>query len=114
MGPANSSTTSCRQIQTGQRDRWNAVSRLPVNHVTTVFEETSTRIAPIPVNAMPIEPYGLTALVSVALGLHGFRKGSLDVSGAIAAALAGYLTLGQPIKASASLQALLKAVFSLR
>jgi uncharacterized membrane protein len=45
---------------------------------------------------MPIELYPLTALFSIALGAHGYRKGSLDFSGAIAAVLVGYLTLGQP------------------
>lgn len=38
----------------------------------------------------------VSAALSVLLGLHGLRSGSLDVSGALAAIVAGDLTLGVP------------------
>ncbi len=41
--------------------------------------------------------YPLSALAAAGLGLHGFRSGSLNPSGAIAAAAFGYSTLANPL-----------------
>ncbi|WVQ69012.1 uncharacterized protein L199_007224 [Kwoniella botswanensis] len=42
--------------------------------------------------------YPSAALIATALGLHGYRKGSLSLDGAIAAWLVGYGHLANPIK----------------
>ena len=41
--------------------------------------------------------YPLSAVTAAGLGLHGFRSGSLNWSGAIAAAAFGYSTLANPL-----------------
>lgn len=42
--------------------------------------------------------YPGAALIAVGMGLHGYRKGSLSTSGAIAATLVGYGHLANPLK----------------
>ena len=42
--------------------------------------------------------YPVAALIALALALHGYRKGSLSDSGAVAAFLVGYLHLANPLK----------------
>lgn len=45
---------------------------------------------------LQFHPYA--ALLAVVLGLHGFRKGSLTLDGAVAAFISGYLTLGNELR----------------
>lgn len=46
-----------------------------------------------------VQVYPLALLVAVALSLHGYRKGSLSPSGAVAALVIGYATLANPVLA---------------
>ncbi|KAK4702067.1 hypothetical protein P7C70_g4157, partial [Phenoliferia sp. Uapishka_3] len=45
-----------------------------------------------------VVPYRLVLVFATALGLHGYRSGSLSKSGAVAAAFLGYCTLANPLK----------------
>lgn len=45
-----------------------------------------------------ILPYRNIVTVATVLGVHGYRSGSLNLSGAITASILGYLTLANPLK----------------
>lgn len=49
-------------------------------------------------NEPQLQFHPFAAVLALALGLHGFRKGSLSLDGAVAAFISGYLTLGNELR----------------
>jgi len=46
----------------------------------------------------PFKTYPLTLFLAIALGAHGYRKGSLNASGALTASLLGFACLASPLR----------------